>query len=609
MHTFKSRLLAAVTVVFIITLQSAASEAKPKLGDVSDGSRTNSAHVIDMRDEEGYKIMPDAKPVMPFSVSKTCGECHSYDKITKGWHFNATDPDVAPGRPGQPWILADSKSATVLPLSYRDWPGTYNPQKLGFSSWQFVEKFGTHMPGAGPGDFADVEEPDVMMRAFLSGPLEADCLGCHDAEASHSSAQYAAQVPKQNYRWASTAACGFAEVKGSAKSMPDTYDYLMPTINDNPSQKPPTVNYDRSRFNSANKVFFDIKRKPLNKRCYFCHSNKDIDGSEERNEDVHIAAGLACADCHRNGLDHNITRGYETEAEETGNHLAATASCKGCHLGDDSSDKPIAGRLGAPYPRHRHIPKVHFEKLACTACHSGPWPGKETIRTKTARAHKLGTFDSDKSDDALPHIQTPVFMKQTDGKIAPHKIIWPSFWAYMQGDDVTPVAPDKITSIAGTLLDPDKWSGLTEDLITNVLMELTSQAFAEGEPVYITGGHVYKLIGDKLITEDNCAAAPYAWPIAHDVRPASQSLGIRGCEDCHAKDAPFFFGKVKVDSPLSAAADFVVMQNFHGGEASVYEPVSNFFKWLVIIVMSLLVLHIAGDLFRRAIRAIQKKKN
>ncbi|HEX9653750.1 MAG TPA: hypothetical protein VGA99_08560, partial [bacterium] len=45
---------------------------------------------------------------------------------------------------------------------------------------------------------------------------------------------------------------------------------------------------------------------------------------------------------------------------------------------------------------------------------------------------------------------------------------------------------------------------------------------------------------------------PYSWPFAHDVRPAAQSLGVRGCDDCHALDAPIYFGEVALDSPLEA---------------------------------------------------------
>jgi hypothetical protein len=36
------------------------------------------------------------------------------------------------------------------------------------------------------------------------------------------------------------------------------------------------------------------------------------------------------------------------------------------------------------------------------------------------------------------------------------------------------------------------------------------------------------------------------------VRPATQALGARGCQDCHSTDAALFFGKVAVDSPLAS---------------------------------------------------------
>ena len=52
------------------------------------------------------------------------------------------------------------------------------------------------------------------------------------------------------------------------------------------------------------------------------------------------------------------------------------------------------------------------------------------------------------------------------------------------------------------------------------------------------------------------------WPIAHDVRPAAQSLGVRNCKDCHATDSPFLFGLVSGDSPLKSAAAGVKMIQF-----------------------------------------------
>ena len=55
-----------------------------------------------------------------------------------------------------------------------------------------------------------------------------------------------------------------------------------------------------------------------------------------------------------------------------------------------------------------------------------------------------------------------------------------------------------------------------------------------------------------LTAVDSAQAEPYLWPIGHDVRPASQALGAKGCQDCHSEKAAIFFGNVAVDSPLAA---------------------------------------------------------
>ena len=55
---------------------------------------------------------------------------------------------------------------------------------------------------------------------------------------------------------------------------------------------------------------------------------------------------------------------------------------------------------------------------------------------------------------------------------------------------------------------------------------------------------------DPLVASDHPAAEPYSWPLAHNVRPASQSLGASGCTDCHTADSPFFFGMVEAAGPL-----------------------------------------------------------
>lgn len=538
-------------ILFCLTSVAAAADTDSTFpGDQSDGSRAIPVHLIPLIDEEGEKITPGDEVLLPFSIRQTCGSCHDYEKISRGWHFNAAEPNIAPGRQGQPWIFVDAATATQFPLSYRTWPGAFRPELLGLTSWKFVQLFGRQMPGGGVGEL-ESDNPDEVMRGFISGKLEINCMACHDADPAHNQAEYADQIARQNFRWAAAATCGFAFISGSAKNMPGNYDPLMPQPLNDPKLIPPAVVYRKSAFDHKNQIFFDIVRKVPTERCYFCHSNHDINksslGKWAADEDVHLAAGLTCVDCHRNGLEHNITRGYEGEASVSKNPLAAASSCSSCHKD---------GRLGAPVPKHLGIPPVHFDKLTCTACHSGPSPDQKTIRTKTSRAHGLGTYNVNKSDELLPHIIYPIFAKQLDGKIGPHKLIWPTFWGSLKDQKVTPIPLEVIRPISGKIIDDKKlppsgdWPVLTDEQIGKVLESLKP---AEGKAVYICGGKLHRL-NDKgsLLAIEHDAAKPYLWPIAHDVRPAAQSLGARRCEECHSTDAPFFFAEVEVDTPIAS---------------------------------------------------------
>jgi len=410
------------------------------------------------------------------------------------------------------------------------------------------------------------------MRSMVSGYLEANCLACHDGDSGHNQAEYAGQALRENFRWAAAATCSFAKVTGSAKDMPDMYDPMMPEAPEDPKLVPPGIKYGANTFREDGSVLLDIQREVANHRCYFCHSDLYLqdDHAEKWNadEDIHLKAGMTCVDCHRNGIDHNIIRGYEGEADVSENILAARSSCKGCHLPGDSSAVPEAGRFGAPVPEHRGLPPVHFEKISCTGCHSGPWPGAETYLTKTAMAHRLGTVGVNKSPDALPHIFSPVFAEQENGQIAPHKLIWPAFWGDVKDANITPVGFDRVRKILGEVKASSGSGWIDADIIARLK---ALAAAVEGKAVYVSGGNLYSL-GDsgELVTEaDHPAAKPYMWPIAHGVRPAAQSLGIRYCTDCHATDAPFFFGKVTVDSS-GASKEMVEFQDVDATYAKLF---------------------------------------
>jgi len=607
----KGLIATGVLLGLVSTLYGVADTTEKLLGDESDGSRANSVHLIPLLNEEGEKIAPDDKPLLPFSTRQTCGVCHSYNMITKGWHFNAPDPNILPGRPVQPWILVDTATATQIPLSHRPWPGTSRPEQLGLTPRKFLELFGRHTPGGGVGE-QESTNSDEITREFVSGKLEANCMSCHDADPAHNQSEYAIQAARENFRWAAAATCGFASVSGAAKYMPDDYDPFMPMPLEHPKLVPPTISYRANTFDEKKRVFFNIVREVPAERCYFCHSNMYLVKKEtekwQTDVDVHLTAGLTCVDCHRNGLDHNITRGYQEEGIVSNNPLVATSSCQGCHLPEKSSSTPVAGRLGAPVPKHPGIPPVHFDKLSCTACHSGPWPAQKTTLVKTSRAHRLGTLNVNKSPYAMPHIVSPVFAKQPNGKIAPHKLIWPAFWGVLKDQNVTPIDIEVVRQTAGEIFAKEKltvsggWLSLGAEHITEALKKLSSEKSVNGKSVYIAGGRLYFLDETgKLCQQDNHPAAkPYLWPIAHDVRPAAQALGVRRCEDCHSPEAPFFFGKVWVDSPVQGKGGvFRKMRDMYEIGGPVYVRVNWFFKLLIIGVMTLLILHILGDLYRR----------
>ncbi|MBN1765458.1 MAG: hypothetical protein JW860_09400, partial [Sedimentisphaerales bacterium] len=192
------------------------------------------------------------------------------------------------------------------------------------------------------------------------------------------------------------------------------------------------------------------------------------------------------------------------------------------------------------------------------ACHSGSWPGARTHWVKTSRGHGLGTHSVNREDDILPHIVTPVLARGPGGKIGPHRLVWPAFWARLQGDTLTPIIPDAIKAVADKILTDKKysrfsdWPELDEPKVVQVLNVLANDHSA-GEPVYICGGKLYRLnTSGGLDDQDHAGARPYLWPMAHDVRGAQQALGVRGCDDCHTSDSAFFFGDVVVDSPLEA---------------------------------------------------------
>ncbi|WP_449314269.1 hypothetical protein [Rubripirellula lacrimiformis] len=437
-------------------------------------------HHIDLYDINNRKITSES--TLPYSPLNTCGRCHDYQSISHGWHFNAFDVSALPGRDGEPWIWTDARTGTQLPLTYRDWSHSFDPRDVGISAWAMTHKFGGRLPGGGVGEaerqLASAQPPSTAAddaddasaqptdtaatigdRWAFSGALEIDCLACHAMPGVYDISARRAQIEDENFAWAPTAALRLGEIKGSVSRIKDGSDPDDEAI----QSKLPVVTYDPRNFAMDGTVFVDLVRQPTSNACYQCHSQRTVgdDGIEQRwihDEDVHLRAGMDCADCHRNGIDHDISRGFVGQ-DHSQPWAIQTLSCQGCHLGAPESeleskselDSDFAGtalmrsgRLGAPKPLHEGLPPIHFEKLACTACHSGPATREEAVRMMTSLAHGLGE-KGHRTGSELPAIVGNVFTRRDDGRVYPHKAMWPAYWGTLQEDQsIVPLNPEDV---------------------------------------------------------------------------------------------------------------------------------------------------------------------
>ena len=422
----------ALTVAHSVLAQTSApssSPAPPPSSITHTDSRAPYIHRLTLYDETGKAIDP-AKSNVPYSPVGTCAKCHPYGVINHGWHFNAQDPNAPAGRPGEPWLLVDTQTRTVLPISGRGWPGTYKPEQIGLTNWRFVQRFGAHFPGGGYGEPSkealDKATGNEKTRWAISGPLNVDCMSCHSAAQQHDQLEAARQIDAQNFKWLPTAALGLAVIRGEAKKLADDFDPEAAPNPDYPNQIPPKIVWDKTKFDPDGRVLFDIPTRMPSERCEFCHTVRLVGpGAPDdllRPRDVHLAAGLLCVDCHREEVEHMTIRGYDTEASERRSDVRAVFSCEGCHLGGTAvseeeqeneeeqreagpgaagkreadrgntkevlsagrmlqqAENPAAalgGRYRAPRPRHPGLPLVTFPEVDLHGVPRGALAGNE----------------------------------------------------------------------------------------------------------------------------------------------------------------------------------------------------------------------------------------
>ena len=307
-----------------------------------DGGRVTPVHRLAVKDVVDDSVSPCDPNALPVSTKNTCSKCHDYELIAKGWHFNASDTNACPGRMSEPWFMLDPATGTQIPISLRGYEGTFKPADVGMNDFDFTWRFGRNLPGG------DVSAPDceglTAGRWNVSGPLEINCFACHDQSGRYDHSEYVRQITRQNFCWAMTAAMGWGDVDGMGERMPDYWGILNgKNKDDSVFRVPATLTYDPNQFDAKDRLVLPVG-KPKNDCCLNCHGvsqsgapQMSIDG------DVHLRAGMSCSDCHRNGEDHKIARGF---AHEGMTDAEKSLTCSGCHVADSGK----AGRYGAPVP-------------------------------------------------------------------------------------------------------------------------------------------------------------------------------------------------------------------------------------------------------------------
>jgi len=107
------------------------------------------------------------------------------------------------------------------------------------------------------------------------------------------------------------------------------------------------------------KKAFSLEMAGKSETCYACHQREQLSvdfAKKAGHTDVHIAAGMSCAECHKDDVHGNGTK--YTSMREPG---AVSARCENCHEQEGSS--------GTVFNANTRSHGMHRGKLDCSACH------------------------------------------------------------------------------------------------------------------------------------------------------------------------------------------------------------------------------------------------
>lgn len=631
-----------------------------------------------LKDEAGNIIDPvnNINADKPYSPKETCGAagCHDYNKITKGYHFTQgageqPTPEQSeriqwastPGNYGGNWCSPAPLYRYLSPKENDD------PKTMDMTSFSFITAgCGNCHPGGGSAEYdRNGNRYDKFMvekgytaggdngfdgdyyqaRWSETGVLETDCMICHQPDYNYSERKK--QLANLNFKWAPTAAAGWATVTGA--------------IQKNESVK---VAHNTALFDADGRISPHIVREPRNNACLECHAQpgwKKRGANFSARTDVHLRAGLKCVDCHPAGskaLDkrineremHQIAKGDDPGGVVRNDLDNTMLDCDYCHSN---------GHLGAPISKHTWLPPMHLDNIACQTCHipqrtvkPAQFQAGDVFNPGTkipSKGKHLWTFYGPDMqyynhygnmgmmgfDDKPTDPFAPVLARYK-GKIYPINRIhsaWPAIEIQGKPGLMQPKMGDIYKMWTTHFSDSNKYpelSKITDDNgdgvievnraeeIDALIAGVTNMLTSTGYPMH--GKKVVWAMNDRVyrsgtefhtIPKEEWEASPYAnvHTYNHDVYPASTALGANGCTDCHSTDSRFF-GSV-VQYPFDEQGKPVMMAQYkilglNGGLLTIGAFRETYFKPALYLLLLLLCCVFIGWAYKKLVENRQE---
>lgn len=585
---------------------------------------------INLLDAAGDVIDPihGENATAPFSTRQTCGMCHDYDTITKGYHFQMgwdTVSDNFGKASGRPWSLSNGFMGRWYPYAFRQLAKKVNrsADEIDLTVYDFVgfsapargePPCGACHPGGGGLEFdrdgnrydeTQAAHPELAAsldgdyhraRWDASGVVEADCLICHmrgyDFEARIE------QLTQGNYRWAVVAGSRLGSAQGSVRR-----------------GQVPIVRYETRLFNLDGTITLDMSWPPPDDNCVYCHGRSDVkkrgfSWNDFFNPDIHNQQRISCAACHRAGLDHQFAKGDEPAFTAAPDLDGTMDDCRECHMG---------GVRGAPVPDHSKIRPGHLRTIACEACHI-PHLGRAAVQGVDATTGQLAFVTRPPGAKAPGEkaVWQPDYDRRRDGVIAPVNHVLAIWWGNRDADGLVyplflreheagwKLFRDKVTDDDGDgRPEVNRDDEIVAGLQAFARVLAGNARFSRIRPVLVKGETAYELNEHGTLMRSSLAGTPLEgasfvdFSINHNVGPTRLALGVRGCDDCHAGDVHFFKGQRTIDlygangAPVTRANGF-----FFGCKPlaffinSVHQRIiSPYIGPVIILVMFLIVLH------------------